>query len=66
LKIDRKKSTPKGRKFEPAGIRTQDPYIKSVMLYQLSYRPVTNSKKMVAQAGIEPATRGFSGRCSTD
>jgi hypothetical protein len=23
---------------EPAGIRTQDPYIKSVMLYQLSYR----------------------------
>ena|GEM_PF-2596931 len=22
---------------EPAGIRTQDPYIKSVMLYQLSY-----------------------------
>jgi hypothetical protein len=24
-------------KSEPAGIRTQDPYIKSVMLYQLSY-----------------------------
>jgi hypothetical protein len=23
---------------DPAGIRTQDPYIKSVMLYQLSYR----------------------------
>jgi hypothetical protein len=22
---------------EPAGIRTQDPYIKSVLLYQLSY-----------------------------
>lgn len=22
---------------DPAGIRTQDPYIKSVMLYQLSY-----------------------------
>jgi hypothetical protein len=25
------------RVCEPAGIRTQDPYIKSVMLYQLSY-----------------------------
>ena len=25
---------------DPAGIRTQDPYIKSVMLYQLSYRVV--------------------------
>ncbi len=23
---------------DPAGARTQDPYIKSVMLYQLSYR----------------------------
>jgi hypothetical protein len=23
---------------EPAGIRTQDPYIKSVLLYQLSYQ----------------------------
>ena len=23
---------------DPAGIRTQDPYIKSVLLYQLSYR----------------------------
>jgi hypothetical protein len=25
---------------DPAGIRTQDPYIKSVMLYQLSYEIV--------------------------
>jgi hypothetical protein len=24
---------------EPAGTRTRDPYIKSVLLYQLSYRP---------------------------
>jgi hypothetical protein len=24
-------------KSDPAGTRTQDPYIKSVMLYQLSY-----------------------------
>ncbi len=23
---------------DPAGIRTQDPYIKSVLLYQLSYQ----------------------------
>ena len=26
---------------DPAGIRTQDPYIKSVMLYQLSYGIIT-------------------------
>ncbi len=26
---------------DPAGIRTQDPYIKSVMLYQLSYEILT-------------------------
>ena len=25
------------RQSDPAGIRTQDPYIKSVMLYRLSY-----------------------------
>jgi hypothetical protein len=29
---------------DPAGIRTQDPYIKSVLLYQLSYRTSTASK----------------------
>ena len=28
---------------DPAGIRTQDPYIKSVLLYQLSYRISTVS-----------------------
>ena len=27
---------------DPAGIRTQDPYIKSVMLYQLSYGIICN------------------------
>ncbi len=33
-----KKSRPKACFFcDPAGIRTQDPYIKSVLLYQLSY-----------------------------
>lgn len=36
-----KKAPPYGEAFgsysDPAGIRTQDPYIKSVMLYQLSY-----------------------------
>ena len=34
-------------KSDPAGIRTQDPYIKSVMLYRLSYgikRPVLKKK----------------------
>ena len=31
-----------------------------VALYQMSY-----ARKMVPQAGVEPATRGFSVRCST-
>ena len=38
---EKKKSRPNGLLFyscDPAGIRTQDPYIKSVLLYQLSYR----------------------------
>ncbi len=38
----KKPARPKTRrnvnKSDPAGIRTQDPYIKSVLLYQLSYR----------------------------
>ncbi len=33
---------------DPAGIRTQDPYIKSVLLYQLSYRII----KIVSNCGI--------------
>ncbi len=32
---------------EPAGARTQDPVIKSHMLYQLSYRPVKNGAHKV-------------------
>ena len=41
-KISTKKITPcfirsYSRLSDPAGTRTQDPYIKSVMLYQLSY-----------------------------
>ena len=28
---------------DPAGTRTQDPYIKSVLLYQLSYKIVSSS-----------------------
>ena len=32
---------------EPAGARTQDPVIKSHMLYQLSYRPVFNTEERV-------------------
>ena len=30
----------RGVSSDPAGIRTQDPYIKSVLLYQLSYRVI--------------------------
>ena len=29
---------------DPAGTRTQDPYIKSVMLYQLSYGIIDNQR----------------------
>jgi hypothetical protein len=32
---------------DPAGTRTQDPNIKSVMLYQLSYRIATSFSKGV-------------------
>ena len=36
--MSKKKPPSRGRFFsDPAGIRTQDPYIKSVLLYQLSY-----------------------------
>ena len=34
------------KKSEPAGARTQDPVIKSHMLYQLSYRPVKTEERV--------------------
>ena len=34
----KQKRLPFGNLRDPAGTRTQDPYIKSVLLYQLSYR----------------------------
>jgi|GEM_PF-2679647 hypothetical protein len=37
---------------DPAGIRTQDPYIKSVLLYQLSYGISKDSKFESDPAGI--------------
>ena len=33
------------KKCDPTGARTQDPYIKSVLLYQLSYRVIIFSNK---------------------
>ena len=42
--------------------RTCDIVVNSHALYQLSY----TGKFMVQRAGVEPATHGFSGRCSTD
>jgi hypothetical protein len=36
------KSTPQCALSDPAGTRTQDPYIKSVLLYQLSYGILTH------------------------
>jgi hypothetical protein len=39
------KSAPKCAIRDPAGTRTQDPYIKSVLLYQLSYGIDKNQPK---------------------
>jgi tetratricopeptide (TPR) repeat protein len=39
---------------DPAGIRTQDPYIKSVLLYQLSYG-IENDSKTISQKLSDPA-----------
>jgi hypothetical protein len=41
---------------DPAGIRTQDPYIKSVMLYRLSYGIISDLSSLFA--GIVPALTG--------
>ncbi len=41
-------------KSDPAGARTRDPYIKSVMLYRLSYGIVTLLKMSIGSRGIFP------------
>ena len=46
---------------ERGGNRTRDNLIKSQVLYRLSYAPT-----QMPQAGIEPATHGFSVHCSTN
>ena len=38
----------RGFSCDPAGTRTQDPYIKSVLLYRLSYRIVFCFNKMLS------------------
>ena len=46
-RADRRESHSKGRvkiNGEPAWIRTRDPHIKSVLLYQLSYRPIISQQ----------------------
>ena len=60
----------------PEGIRTPDLLVRSQTLYPTELRAQDMlfsyyiirlmSKKMVAPAGIEPATQGFSVPCSTD
>src|SRR5690554_7287981 len=47
---------------DPTGARTQDPNIKSVVLYQLSYR--VNKRYFVIQLGFEPKTYCLEGSCS--
>ena len=49
------------------GIRTPDLLVRSQTLYPAELRAhATFNLKMVAPAGIEPATQGFSVLCSTD
>ena len=49
------------------GIRTPDLLVRSQTLYPAELRAhATLLFKMVAPAGIEPATQGFSVLCSTD
>ena len=43
------------------GARTRYLHLGKVALYQMSY-----ARKMVPPVGIEPTTRGFSVRCSTN
>ena len=49
------------------GIRTPDLLVRSQTLYPAELRAhFLRKNKMVAPAGIEPATQGFSVLCSTD
>ena len=60
----------------PEGIRTPDLLVRSQTLYPTELRAqdilfsynnyIILNNKMVAPAGIEPATQGFSVPCSTD
>src|SRR5690606_39597113 len=61
---------------DPTGARTQDPNIKSVVLYQLSYRVKKLYKKLfilfyvlynlVTRLGLEPRTPTLKVLCSTN
>ena len=59
----RKKSPPDWVVIFGAGDEARTRYLDlgKVALYQMSY-----ARKMVPQAGVEPATRGFSVRCYTN
>ena len=69
--LHKKKSPDICRGFcDPAGARTQDPYIKSVLLYQLSYG-IGNYRMyalprawLVILSGLEPETYCLEGSCS--
>ena len=58
------------KKCDLAGARTQDPNIKSVVLYQLSYQVINKMKNkllksLVTRLGIEPRTPTLRVSCST-
>jgi hypothetical protein len=47
------KSAPKCAIRDPAGTRTQDPYIKSVLLYQLSYGIIPRNREHLSFLGVQ-------------
>jgi hypothetical protein len=57
---------------DPTGARTQDPIIKSDVLYQLSYRVIAFKEfnllitKFVTRLGLEPRTPSLKVMCSTN
>ena len=70
-----KKPVMKRASCDLAGTRTQDPYIKSVLLYQLSYQILKSIKRnkdhqsdpyLVIRLGLEPRTHTLKVYCSTN
>lgn len=71
--MKKSRTSDKEKKARGDRIRTCDIQLPKLALYQAELRPVMKSKKsenqgkkIMARDGIEPPTRGFSIRCSTN